>query len=438
MASFKERIAKLRAANAAKLAEAEAEKDQPKTKKRCLRRPETANPTTPLLSAEEVGPDSAVLGCIAGVLDWKARVKRVVRELSSGLLCTNHLVTVQGEGTLVLRHSRPELAELREAWGQPLAKEYAFASAVGRNSLGPTCTHFLEATGTIVSRHLPEWSPLDKKKAREHYRLVMQMMNKLHALPTTELLASSSDVAEPFNAFQQCEGFLAGCHARSVSLPDDVDDLYTALRRWQELVITRPQPPECAFVVCHNDLRGENILCLQPKRPDEEMQLRMIDFEHAALGDRYFDLASFSRLNGFEDEEDVLLLKIYFGRFNDKQMVRLQLMKAVADLHEAMRLMLAVPYYIRHPPADLPAVPLDLRPPGQPLFPAGVDEPATDAASEPDAAPTFCFTEPPPPAASDAFSPLPAALAARAQHCFAAFRTKALAPQFTEYFAAGL
>eukprot|EP00667_Euglena_gracilis_P016637 EG_transcript_17422 len=350
MASFKERIAKLRAANAAKLAEAEAEKDLPKSKKRCVRRPEPppiAVAPTPALPA---GSDGAVLRCVADILDWKVRVKQVVQELPSGLLCDNHLITVKGEGTLVLRHARPELAELREAWAQPLAKEYAFASAIGRNNLGPTCTHFLPGTGTIVSRHLPDWSPLNKEKAREHYRLVMKMLNKLHILPTTELMASSSEVAEPFNVFQRCAEYLATCRANNVPLPADVDELYTALGRWQELVVTRPQPPECAFVVCHNDLHGANILSLPGKRPDDEMQLKMVDFEHAALGDRYFDLANFSRLNGFEDEEDVLILKIYFGRFNDKQMVRMQLMKTLADLHEAMRLMAAVPYFARHPP----------------------------------------------------------------------------------------
>ena len=58
------------------------------------------------------------------------------------------------------------------------------------------------------------------------------------------------------------------------------------------------------------------------------------DVSYAPQGDRFYDLANFSRLNEFPDEEDVLLLKIYFGTFDDKQMVRLQLMKTVAELHE--------------------------------------------------------------------------------------------------------
>jgi thiamine kinase-like enzyme len=424
MATFKERIAHLKESNARKLAEAQSEKNDSKSKKKRFKQCKPTDEASEFLPQTE--SNCQVIKLLYDVLDWKLRPKQLVKELPRGFLNNNYLVEVKGEGQLVVRHAQPEMHDLRDTWDLHQKKEFTFASAVGRNNLGPACTHYLELSDTIVSRHLEGWVPLDQKQAREHYRLILKMLTKLHGVPTQELLASESMVAEPFNVFEESEEFLRYCQSQTVVLPANVEDVFAALRRWKALLVSRPRPPECEYVVCHNDLRGDNIIALPSRRPDEDMQLRMIDFEWASLGDRYHDLATFSRLNGFADEDDVLLLKIYFGRFNDRQMVRLQLMKAVGDLYEAMRILAAVPFFRRHPHLADPsaeALPSD-GPTTLPVFPSAADEKPP------------CPADVPSPPSSG--GPLPPAMATRAADCYAAFEAKALSPEYFEYLANGL
>ena len=57
---------------------------------------------------------------------------------------------------------------------------------------------------------------------------------------------------------------------------------------------------------CHNDLLTANLL-------HDGERLRIVDWEYAGMGDRYFDLANLSINNGFEEADDERLLAAYFG-----------------------------------------------------------------------------------------------------------------------------
>jgi thiamine kinase-like enzyme len=189
----------------------------------------------------------------------------------------------------------------------------------------------------IIFKYFPEYLVLDSVKVRENYRVCVSHIKTLHSLPVKELTVIA-DNALPFNVFEACDEHLSYCKTNGIHLPENIDKLFDTLHQWRDIICSVPPPTECAsFVLCHNDLSSCNILARFPTSIKEDLQLRFVDFEHASLGDRFFDLANFSRLNQFQDEDDVLLLKVYFGKFNDKHMVRLQLLKAVADLHEAMR-----------------------------------------------------------------------------------------------------
>ena len=59
-------------------------------------------------------------------------------------------------------------------------------------------------------------------------------------------------------------------------------------------------------VCSHNDLLAANWLC------DSSGRLWLIDFEYAAVGDRFFDLANFSVNCGLSHSHDLELLAGYF------------------------------------------------------------------------------------------------------------------------------
>ena len=63
------------------------------------------------------------------------------------------------------------------------------------------------------------------------------------------------------------------------------------------------------YVLCHNDLNPRNILFTET--------IQLIDWEDAAINDRYFDLASVCVEFDLNKEDEVYFLKCYFTRENE-------------------------------------------------------------------------------------------------------------------------
>src|SRR5256885_6931623 len=81
-------------------------------------------------------------------------------------------------------------------------------------------------------------------------------------------------------------------------------------------------------VPCHNDLLNANFL--------DDNSIRIVDWEYAGMGDRFFDLANFSVNHEFELENDRGLLESYFGAARDADLASLQMMRFMSDFREAM------------------------------------------------------------------------------------------------------
>ena len=81
-------------------------------------------------------------------------------------------------------------------------------------------------------------------------------------------------------------------------------------------------------VPCHNDLLNANFL--------DDSSIRIVDWEYAGMGDRFFDLANFSVNHEFEVEDDRRLLETYFGEARDDDLASLRMMRFMSDFREAM------------------------------------------------------------------------------------------------------
>jgi thiamine kinase-like enzyme len=79
---------------------------------------------------------------------------------------------------------------------------------------------------------------------------------------------------------------------------------------------------------CHNDLLNENFLF--------DDHIRILDWEYAAMGDPFFDLANFSMSNGLLAPADERLLTHYFGYCDAQLTAVLNVMKLVSEFREAM------------------------------------------------------------------------------------------------------
>ncbi len=84
-------------------------------------------------------------------------------------------------------------------------------------------------------------------------------------------------------------------------------------------------------VSCHNDLLTANFLL------NSNEELRIIDWEYAGMGDRYFDLGNFAVNNELGDEDEERLLAAYFGEPpGPRRTAALKLFRFMSDLREAM------------------------------------------------------------------------------------------------------
>ena len=78
---------------------------------------------------------------------------------------------------------------------------------------------------------------------------------------------------------------------------------------------------------CHKDFWTNNMMY-----NDETGDLKVIDWEYAAMGDPYWDLAGFSTTNYLTDQMDVDMIKIYCGGWDEVAFAKLKVNKLASDI----------------------------------------------------------------------------------------------------------
>jgi thiamine kinase-like enzyme len=83
-------------------------------------------------------------------------------------------------------------------------------------------------------------------------------------------------------------------------------------------------------VLCHNDLLAANFIA-------SPGGLRIVDWEYAGMGDRYFDLGNFAVNNELSNEQETAFLAAYLeAEPTAGQVAALRLMRFMSDFREAM------------------------------------------------------------------------------------------------------
>ena len=83
-------------------------------------------------------------------------------------------------------------------------------------------------------------------------------------------------------------------------------------------------------MACHNDLLSANFI-RSPRG------IRIIDWEYAGMGDRYFDLGNFAVNNELDEGQEAELLSAYFeSPASSCRLATLRLMRFMSDFREAM------------------------------------------------------------------------------------------------------
>lgn len=236
-----------------------------------------------------------------------------IKELPGGITNRNYKVTVDGE-SFVLRLGGTETQFL----GIDRKTEYECSRLAAQIGIAPEPIAFLEPEGYILGRFiLGKGIPAEQIGTQENIRRVVQSIKAYHALdffPGT------------FSPFRVAEEYAKTASSFNVTLPQKMN-LFLERSREIENAMYGREPLQAR--PCHNDLLNGNFI-------DDGTCIRILDWEYAGMGDIFFDLGNFAAQHDFNNEQDELLLKAYFGALNDSQRARQKLMKIMSDLREAM------------------------------------------------------------------------------------------------------
>jgi thiamine kinase-like enzyme len=131
-----------------------------------------------------------------------------------------------------------------------------------------------------------------------------------------------------FSAWDVVDTYARTAAERGGGVPGPFGDLLEGTRRIQTAI--DPAHPEHSPVPCHNDLLPANLI-------HDGEAIRIVDWEYAGMGNRYFDLGNLSVNNQFNEAGDEWLLECYWGEPpTRRRLATVRLMRIMSDMREAM------------------------------------------------------------------------------------------------------
>ena len=225
---------------------------------------------------------------------------------------TNHNVKVEVDGeTYVLRVAGKDTDLL----GIDRHVEVEATRAAAALGIGPEVVEFLEPEGWLVTRFIEGGiPPLEVMRGPAMLERVGAALRAFH---------DGSPIPGAFDSFRVVEAYRRTALERGGEVPRAFERAHELSRRIEARF------GDATPVPCHNDLLNANFL-------DDGERLRIVDWEYAGMGNRFFDLANFSINHELDARGRASLLAAYFGetRPDDEQAV--ELMRFMSDFREAM------------------------------------------------------------------------------------------------------
>jgi len=189
----------------------------------------------------------------------------------------------------------------------------AYAAGLG---IAPEVVDFLPDDECLVTTFI-SGRQLEQEEVRERAAEIAEDLRAVHVGPP---------LPTRFDVFEIVDAYRATTLERGGTVPDVFGDLRTAVQA-VEVVFTGPEHEP---VPCHNDLLAGNFM-------HDGERVRILDWEYAGMGDRYFDLGNLSINNGFDEDDDRRLLAAYWGEpCTERRFAALRLMRVMSDFREGM------------------------------------------------------------------------------------------------------
>jgi thiamine kinase-like enzyme len=239
---------------------------------------------------------------------WPGRTASIA-VLSGGITNRNYRVDLDG-ASYVLRVSGKDTDLL----GIDRATEHAASRRAAEIGVGPEVVAFIEPEGWLVTRFVEGRSmPPEEIRTPAGIRRVAAVLRRIHR---------AAAIPGRFDAHAVVDDYRDEAQAHGVFIPTEFAHAH---RFSDQIRHTRGPQPQ---VPCHNDLLNANFL--------DDGEIRVVDWEYAGMGDRFFDLANLSVNHDFGLDEDRMLLAAYFGAERPADLAALRLMRVMSDFREAM------------------------------------------------------------------------------------------------------
>ena len=192
--------------------------------------------------------------------------------------------------------------------------EHAAGSRAYEVGVGPEVVAFVPSHGWLVARFIEgkTISP-DEMRHPETLARVAAALRKFH---------NAASIPGRFDSHAVVEDYRTKAVNHGVTIPPEYDTAHDISER------IRAARGAQETVPCHNDLLNANFL--------DDGSIRIVDWEYAGMGDRFFDLANFSVNHEFGVEDDRRLLAAYFGEVREADLAAVRLMRFMSDFREAM------------------------------------------------------------------------------------------------------
>jgi thiamine kinase-like enzyme len=197
--------------------------------------------------------------------------------------------------------------------------ERAASEAAAAAGVGPEVLALLDDPPCLVTRFIAG-RPMSAEDLRGPEALVevAAAMRRVHG---------GRELPVEFSPFRIVEYYAARAAERGAEPPQDDYQWGHGLSNRVEDALSGD---DHRSVPCHNDLLAANFL-----RTDGG--IRVLDWEYAGMGDRFFDLGNFAVNNELDDTQEAELLGAYFGEpAAPSRLGALRLMRFMSDFREAM------------------------------------------------------------------------------------------------------
>src|SRR6202171_5841270 len=226
---------------------------------------------------------------------WAGRT-RTVEPLGGGITNRNYRVAVDGD-VFVIRIP----AETGSLLGIDRGLEHQASRLAAACGVGPEVIAFIEPEGVLVTRFI-EGRAVSDDAVHQPVMLerIAQSLRRIH---------QAGSMVARFSAFRVVEAYALTTTRHGGKLP-------ASLERARPIAvdIERALPLE-PLVPCHNDLLNANFI-------DDGATIRIVDWEYAGMGDRFFDLGNFAVNHQLTEEDEGRLLSAYFGRLVRRSALR--------------------------------------------------------------------------------------------------------------------